>query len=119
MTPWAASARWLQEALQRPHGHGDGMLPPAARNVVAGPLRYDIARKGISSVQLAREPGITRKSAWFLQQRIGAACADHRNPITGEVTAVFRLQPQQRRQDHGGTESSQQGISGQPGYVVP
>ena len=77
------------------------------------------ARKGVSSVQLARESGITRKSAWFLQQRIGAACADHRNPVTGEVTAVFRLQPQQGRQDHGGTESSQQGISGQPGYVVP
>ena len=44
-----------------------------------------IARKGISSVQLAKELGITQKSAWFLQQRIRAACADHRNPMTGEV----------------------------------
>ena len=37
------------------------------------------------SVQLAKELGITQKNAWFLQQRIRAACADHRNPITGEV----------------------------------
>ena len=36
-------------------------------------------------MQLAKELGITQKNAWFLQQRIRAACADHRNPITGEV----------------------------------
>jgi transposase-like protein len=32
------------------------------------------ARKGISSLQLAKEIGITQKSAWFLLQRIREAC---------------------------------------------
>ena len=32
------------------------------------------ARKGISSLQLAKELGITQKSAWFLLQRIRQAC---------------------------------------------
>jgi transposase-like protein len=33
------------------------------------------ARKGISSLQLAKEIGITQKSAWFLLHRIREACA--------------------------------------------
>nr|VFK56933.1 MAG: Transposase [Candidatus Kentron sp. TC] len=32
------------------------------------------ARKGISSLQLSKELGITQKSAWFLMHRIRAAC---------------------------------------------
>lgn len=32
------------------------------------------SRKGISSLQLAKEIGITQKSAWFLLQRIREAC---------------------------------------------
>ena len=32
------------------------------------------SRKGISSLQLAKEIGITQKSAWFLLQRIRQAC---------------------------------------------
>jgi len=56
------------------------------------------ARKGIRSVQLAREAVITRKSAWLLRQWMGASCAEPRTPMTGEVIAVFRLRRQQRRQ---------------------
>ena len=43
------------------------------------------ARKGISSVQLAKELGITQKSAWFLQQRIREACQHRQNPLAGVV----------------------------------
>lgn len=43
------------------------------------------ARKGISSVQLAKELGVTQKSAWFLQQRIRAACAQRQSPLTGKA----------------------------------
>lgn len=32
------------------------------------------ARKGISSMQLAKEIGITQKSAWFVLQRLREAC---------------------------------------------
>src|SRR5580692_3743868 len=33
------------------------------------------ARKGISSMQLSKELGITQKSAWFMLQRIREACS--------------------------------------------
>lgn len=42
------------------------------------------ARKGISSLQLAKEIGITQKSAWFLLHRLREACGkdlrQHRRP---------------------------------------
>lgn len=34
------------------------------------------ARKGISSLQLAKEVGITQKSAWFVLHRLREACGD-------------------------------------------
>ena len=34
------------------------------------------ARKGISSMQLAKEIGVTQKSAWFVLQRLREACGD-------------------------------------------
>lgn len=34
------------------------------------------ARKGISSVQLSKEIGITQKSAWFLLHRLRESCID-------------------------------------------
>ena len=44
------------------------------------------SRKGISSVQLAKQLGITQKSAWFLGQRIRKAYEDHGEPLgPGEV----------------------------------
>ena len=43
------------------------------------------AKKGISSVQLAKELGVTQKTAWFLQQRIREACQHRQNPMTGVV----------------------------------
>jgi transposase-like protein len=51
------------------------------------------ARKGISSLQLAKEIGITQKSAWFLLQRIREACGkkrdddDHNGFLCGIVEA--------------------------------
>jgi transposase-like protein len=43
------------------------------------------ARKGISSMQLAKEIGITQKSAWFVLQRLREACADDASMLTGTV----------------------------------
>lgn len=44
------------------------------------------ARKGIPSTQMARELGITQKSAWFLAQRIRETwLADHSDTLGGEV----------------------------------
>jgi transposase-like protein len=37
---------------------------------------YDIGRKGISSVQLSKELGITQKSAWFMLHRARELCSD-------------------------------------------
>lgn len=43
------------------------------------------ARKGISSMQLAKEIGITQKSAWFVLQRLREACGDKSKKLGGVV----------------------------------
>lgn len=45
------------------------------------------ARKGISSMQLAKEIGVTQKSAWFMLSRLREACGGHGSSgkMTGEV----------------------------------
>lgn len=43
------------------------------------------ARKGISSLQLSKELGITQKSAWFLLQRIRKACSNENEMLGGIV----------------------------------
>ena len=43
------------------------------------------ARKGISSLQLAKEIGITQKSAWFVLHRLREACGEHLDKLRGEV----------------------------------
>jgi transposase-like protein len=49
------------------------------------------ARKGISSMQLAKEIGITQKSAWFVLQRLREACAGKMDKLSGivEVDETF------------------------------
>lgn len=43
------------------------------------------ARKGVSSVQFAKELGVTQKTAWFLANRIREACADGGSLLGGEI----------------------------------
>src|SRR5580698_7796356 len=43
------------------------------------------ARKGISSMQLAKEIGITQKSAWFMLGRLREACGDNFAKLSGIV----------------------------------
>jgi len=43
------------------------------------------ARKGISSMQLAKEIGITQKSAWFVLQRLREACGKDLTKLQGLV----------------------------------
>jgi transposase-like protein len=43
------------------------------------------ARKGISSMQLAKEIGITQKSAWFVLQRLREACGNDSTILSGIV----------------------------------
>jgi len=45
------------------------------------------ARKGISSLQLSKEVGITQKSAWFMLQRIRTACGENNDFLSGIVEA--------------------------------
>jgi transposase-like protein len=49
------------------------------------------SRKGISSLQLAKEIGITQKSAWFVLQRLREACGNDVNILRGivEVDETF------------------------------
>src|ERR1700681_3893516 len=43
------------------------------------------SRKGISSMQLAKEIGITQKSAWFVLGRLREACGDDLSKLRGIV----------------------------------
>ena len=43
------------------------------------------ARKGISSMQLAKQIGITQKSAWFVLHRLREACGKDLDKLRGEV----------------------------------
>lgn len=43
------------------------------------------ARKGISSMQLSKEIGITQKSAWFVLQRLREACGTDIDKLRGVV----------------------------------
>src|SRR5271170_3917597 len=43
------------------------------------------ARKGISSMQLAKEIGITQKSAWFVLQRLREACGNDPTVLHGII----------------------------------
>lgn len=43
------------------------------------------ARKGISSLQLSKEIGITQKSAWYVLQRIRSACGNKLDILQGTV----------------------------------
>jgi len=43
------------------------------------------ARKGISSMQLAKEIGITQKSAWFVLGRLREACGDKLDKLRGII----------------------------------
>lgn len=43
------------------------------------------ARKGISSMQLAKQIGVTQKSAWFMLQRLREACGNDPTELAGIV----------------------------------
>jgi transposase-like protein len=45
------------------------------------------ARKGVSSLQLSKELGITQKSAWFMLQRLREACRKNGGTLEGIVEA--------------------------------
>jgi len=47
--------------------------------------KVSVARKGISSLQLAKELGITQKAAWHMVQRIKEACGGDAGPLSGIV----------------------------------
>jgi transposase-like protein len=49
------------------------------------------ARKGISSMQLAKEIGITQKSSWFVLHRLREACNDDKSKLSGliEIDETF------------------------------
>ena len=46
------------------------------------------SRKGISSLQLSKEIGITQKSAWFLLQRIRTACGNQTEKLLSGIVEM-------------------------------
>lgn len=48
------------------------------------------ARKGISSLQLSKEIGVTQKTAWFMLQRLREACGNDRGDDDGDGNGFLR-----------------------------
>jgi transposase-like protein len=46
------------------------------------------SRKGVSSLQLSKEVGITQKSAWFLAQRVRVACGNQAEKILSGIIEI-------------------------------
>lgn len=49
------------------------------------------ARKGISSIQLSKEIGVTQKTSWFMLQRLRTACGNDNSMLSGivEIDEVY------------------------------
>ena len=47
--------------------------------------KVSVARKGVSSLQLAKEIGVTQKSAWHMLHRLKEACGNESGPLSGVI----------------------------------
>ena len=54
------------------------------------------ARKGISSMQLAKEIGVTQKTAWFMLGRLREACSDRGSDKGNKLAGIIRAVDGQR-----------------------
>ena len=50
--------------------------------------KVNVARKGISSLQLAKQLGITQKTSWFMIQRIKEACGNDNDTLLSGIVEI-------------------------------
>ena len=77
-------------------------------------------RKGIPSTQLAREIGVTQKTAWFVLGRlreVAGQITSHGGPLDGEVEADETFMGGKDRNKHAHQRSGKRGPSGKQAVV--
>ena len=71
------------------------------------------ARKGISSMQLAKEIGITQKSAWFVLQRLREACGNDNLAVLRGIVEIDEMYVGGKQESKRGTRTRKVAIKGQ------
>ncbi len=62
---------------------------------------YLLQNKGISSLQLPKELGITQKSSWFMLHRIGEACNADESKLKGIVEVERPISAEKKKTNMG------------------
>jgi transposase-like protein len=86
-TALAVALQGLPQAVQRPRGDDLRGLAYPALQVAPGLLATVSRKKSRSSHQLAKDLGVTQKTAWFMAHRIRLAfeTENYNRPLSGEV----------------------------------